>query len=100
MNILTHIKNLKIDDFNSATYGSLILGVADIIWLTKDILHNGSSNIYSLIALLFLIGNTVLMIGLYQHSKHLRALKSRKNTNKQRIQELEERLERMENKGN
>ncbi len=100
MNILTNLKTyiiaLKIDEFDSATYGSLVLGLGDVIWLSKDILHNGFNAVYLIIAILFLIGNITIVVGLRQHSLHIAGFKNRKNINKERIEELELRLINLE----
>ena len=63
----TLVLKVTFDEFDSATIGSVILGVGDIVWLTKDILHNGIGLAYTSIALLFLVGNVLLVIGLHQH---------------------------------
>lgn len=66
---------MGMDDFDSATAGSVILGIGDFVWLSHDIIVNGINGSYVIIGLLFLVGNIVLMVGLKQH--HNRALRNR-----------------------
>lgn len=65
----------KLDDFDSATIASVILGIGDITWLTHDIMRNGFSWMYFIIGMLFLIGNIGLAIGLYQHNTVITPIK-------------------------
>lgn len=68
------------DDFDYATYSSMLLGVGDVLWLAHDIMTRGIHFNYIVIGLLFLIGNLGLAVGLRKHHKRLRRpLKARKN---------------------
>lgn len=65
-----------IDEYGYATYGSVVLGIGDIVWLSKDIIHNGFVLTYGIIALLFLVGNVILVLGLHEHHKHIKESKA------------------------
>lgn len=78
---------LQFDAFDSATVGSAILGIGDVLWLSHDIYNNGVQGLYVLIAALFILGNVLLVVGLRQH--HMRG-----KTNKAR--RLNEKLDRKE----
>ncbi len=68
----------KIDDFDYATIGSVVLGIGDITWLIHDILKNGFIGNYVVIALMFLIGNIILIVGFQIHSKNIKELKAKR----------------------
>ena len=81
-NLIRHthrfILNTFYDEFDAATVGSVILGIGDIVWLSKAILLNGFGNTYSIIAILFLVGNALLIIGLRQHHERAKDVKAKK----------------------
>lgn len=68
----TKVYNLVCDEFDSATVGSVILGIGDIVWLSHDIAKNGFTTVYFVIAMLFLIGNVMLVIGIRQHHTNIK----------------------------
>lgn len=68
-----------LDDFNISCYASVVLGSADIIWIIRDISHNGFDGVYAVIATLFLIGNIGLALGLRSHYNKLNRLKCKKD---------------------
>mgnify|MGYP003402293683 CR=1 FL=1 len=80
----THIllHNCVYDEFDAATVGSVILGIGDIIWLSKDILHNGFGTTYGIIAFIFLLGNVLLVVGLRQHHERANTIKNKKKESK------------------
>ena len=59
----------NLNDFDYATMGSLVVGVADVVWLTHDILANGFGSAYSVVGTLLLIGNIMAVYGLHIHHK-------------------------------
>ena len=59
------------DDFNIATYASVLLGLGDITWLVNDICRNGFDIGYAIVATLFLFGNLGLAWGLHKHHARL-----------------------------
>ncbi len=61
----------NLDDFNMATYASVLLGLGDITWLVGDVSRNGIDPIYVTVGLLFLIGNLGLGLGLHKHHRRL-----------------------------
>jgi len=83
--LLTHahtlVLKLTFDEFDSATFGSIILGIGDIAWLTFDVMKNGFNPVYAFIMLTFFIGNVLLVIGLHQHhvkSKNVKVNKAKR----------------------
>jgi len=81
-NLIRHthrfILNTIYDEFDAATVGSVILGIGDIVWLGKDVIHNGFGTTYGIIAMLFLVGNILLIVGLRQHHETAREVKAKK----------------------
>ncbi len=65
----------SIDDFDYATYSSILLGIGDVLWLTHDIMRNGMNGDYMVIGTIFLLGNLGLVIGLRKHHKVVRRVK-------------------------
>lgn len=59
----------SMNDFDYATIGSLVVGVADVIWLGHDIIANGLGTAYSFVALFLLMGNMMAAYGLHIHHK-------------------------------
>ena len=92
MNILNNklfsYDNSRLNDFDYATIGNLILGIGDITWLTRDILHNGFLTVYAVIALLFLLGNVMTVYGLHIH--HKRAMFHRRRRRQERLDKASE----------
>lgn len=83
MNILNNLSKLgTFDDYDSATIGSVILGIGDIVWLSYDVVKNGFTTPYMVIALLFLIGNILLIVGLSQHHAHIKSINASRKQRK------------------
>ncbi|CAB4212649.1 hypothetical protein UFOVP1437_50 [uncultured Caudovirales phage] len=80
------VLNTIYDEFDAATVGSVILGVGDIVWLSKDVIHNGFGTAYGVIALLFLVGNILLVVGLRQHHERANMVAKRKQLVKEDIE--------------
>ncbi len=90
-------KFIKVDDFDTATIGSVVLGIADIIWLSHDITKNGTADVYNIIGFMFLLGNILLVIGFRQHHIQLAAAKARRLDRKECKDELaDEHLEHLQ----
>lgn len=92
-NLIRHAHKyiFNVDEFDSATIGSIILGIGDIVWLSYDVMKNGFGNTYMFIALLFLIGNVLLVVGLRQHHSHLHQVRAaRKAAKKEFVRALED----------
>jgi hypothetical protein len=88
----------RITDYDYASIGSLILGAGDVIWLTKDILHNGYVTTYGIIATSFLLGNLLLVYGLHIHHKRAMFHRARRREEaKQKELELIEDLNNQQN---
>ena len=69
------IEMLRIDDFDYATYSSILLGIGDILWLAHDIASRGFNGHYAVIGAVFLMGNLGLVIGLRKHHTATRRIK-------------------------
>ncbi len=65
----------KIDDFDYATYSSLLLGLGDILWLAHDISTRGMNLSYVIIGTIFMLGNIGLAVGLKKHHKIVKKVK-------------------------
>jgi hypothetical protein len=92
-NLIRHAHRyiFNVDEFDSATIGSIILGIGDIVWLSHDIMKNGMTHAYVIIALLFLVGNILLIVGLRQHHSHLHQVRAaRKAAKKEFVKALED----------
>lgn len=60
----------RFTDFELAASGGILALVADLAWLTKDILHNGFHYWYMVVGTGLFVGIVITGVGWYKHYKN------------------------------